>query len=120
VLPGIKARQASLRATLEALQRDWKETHTASTAVAAKLQAVQQQVQTADLQDKACLSAFGNHFNVNVKGEKKDVSVYKHIQNILDSNARDATASAAATVAAATSAEGASLEGGRATAMEEE
>ena len=100
MLPGHKARLASLRATLEALQRDWKEAHTASTAVAAKLQAVQQQVQTAALQDMACLTAFGNHFNV--KGEKNDVSVYKHIQNILDSNASDA--SATATVAADTAA----------------
>ena len=104
MLPGHKARLASLRATLEALQRDWKEAHTASTAVAAKLQAVQQQVQTAALQDMACLTAFGNHFNV--KGEKNDVSVYKHIQNILDSNARDAStgAGATATVAADTAA----------------
>jgi len=81
MLPEHRTHLIARRATVEALQHDWKETLTASTAIATKLEAVKKQVHETTQQDLAYVDKLRAHFQ-----RGGDVSVYKHIQNIIDSD----------------------------------
>jgi len=69
---------AANKASLECLQGDWKQTHTASTAIATKLESVKLQAQHAAQEHLA----FINKLHSTLWNE--DATVYRHVQNIVD------------------------------------